>query len=239
MLEVGTTPPPDNSWIGRYEIRRERGRGAMGVVYEAHDSALDRTVALKTIRLPFASTPAELEEFEKRFFAEARVAACLSHPGIVTVHDVARDPETGTLYIALEYLEGRTLAEVIRGGVAMSSLEALRITASIATALHHAHLKGGRSPGHQAVQHHDPGQRRAEDHGLRHRQGGGCPGQAHGRRPGARNTSLHVSRAGSRAQGGRPERPLLPGSHRLRAPYGPSRLRGRQHREDRRPSDRG
>ena len=142
MLEVGATPPPDNSWIGRYEIRRERGRGAMGVVYEAHDSMLDRTVALKAIRLPFTATAADLEEFEKRFFAEARVAACLSHPGIVTVHDVARDPETGTLYMALEYLEGRTLAEVIRGGVAMSSLEALRITASIATALHHAHSKG-------------------------------------------------------------------------------------------------
>ena len=142
MLEAGARPSTDPSRIGRYEIRRERGRGAMGVVYEAHDPALGRPVALKTIRLPFTATAEDLEAFEKRFFAEARVAACLSHPGIVTVHDVARDPETGTLYMALEYLEGRTLAEIIRGGVAMSTSEALRITARIATALHHAHSNG-------------------------------------------------------------------------------------------------
>jgi serine/threonine protein kinase len=128
--------------IGRYEIRRERGRGAMGVVYEAHDPTLGRVVALKTIRLPFTATAADLETFEQRFFAEARIAARLSHPGIVVVHDAARDAETGTLYMALEYLQGRTLAEIVSGGVAMSWREALRITARIAAALHHAHSSG-------------------------------------------------------------------------------------------------
>lgn len=132
----------DPGRIGRYEIRRERGRGAMGVVYEAFDPTLGRRVALKTVRLPYTATPAEVQDFEKRFFAEAQVAARLSHPGIVVVHDAARDPETGTLYMALEYLEGRTLAEIIGGGATMAWREALRITGRVASALHHAHANG-------------------------------------------------------------------------------------------------
>ncbi|HET7746442.1 MAG TPA: serine/threonine protein kinase, partial [Vicinamibacteria bacterium] len=69
--------------IGRYEVRRELGRGMMGVVYEAHDPLLSRTVALKTIHLAFAVTEGERRAFEERFVTEARVAARLSHPGIV------------------------------------------------------------------------------------------------------------------------------------------------------------
>src|SRR5688572_7672807 len=99
--------------IGRYEIRGPLGRGTMGVVYLAHDPALERPVALKTIDLAFSIPAAERESFEQRFLAEARVAARLSHPGIVVVHDVGRDPATGVLFIALEHLQGRTLAEVI------------------------------------------------------------------------------------------------------------------------------
>jgi serine/threonine protein kinase len=91
---------------GRYEIRRELGRGMMGVVYEAHDATLGRLVALKTIQVSRAVSAEEREAFERRFVAEARVAARLSHPNIVTVHDVGRDPESGVLFIALEYLEG-------------------------------------------------------------------------------------------------------------------------------------
>ncbi len=132
-------PPPR---IGRYELRRELGRGMMGVVYEAHDPALRRTIALKTIELAFAVSAEERQSFEQRFFVEARVAARLSHPGIVVVHDVGRDAESGLLFIALEYLPGRTLAEVIRGGTPTEWREALRITAAVAQALHHAHAKG-------------------------------------------------------------------------------------------------
>ena len=82
--------------IGRYELRKEIGRGMMGVVYEALDPALARTIALKTIKLSFGVGVEELETFEEHFFAEARIAARLSHPGIVVVHDVGRDAETGT-----------------------------------------------------------------------------------------------------------------------------------------------
>lgn len=128
--------------IGRYRIQGELGRGMMGVVYEAHDPALGRTIALKTIELAFAVSAEERQSFEQRFFVEARVAAGLSHPGIVVVHDVGRDAESGLLFIALEYLPGRTLAEVIRGGTPTEWREALRITAAVAQALHHAHAKG-------------------------------------------------------------------------------------------------
>ena len=113
----------------------------MGVVYEAHDPTLGRTIALKTIH-PAIAGPQDREAFETRFFAEARVAARLQHPGIVVVHDVGRDPETGTLFIALEHLKGRTLAELTDGGRSLPWREAARILARVARALHHAHTHG-------------------------------------------------------------------------------------------------
>ncbi len=128
--------------IGRYELRKEIGRGMMGVVYEALDPALARTIALKTIKLSFRVGVEELETFEERFFAEARIAARLSHPGIVVVHDVGRDAETGTLYIAMEHLRGRTLADLISEGVSLDWRAALSIVVRIAEALHHAHSEG-------------------------------------------------------------------------------------------------
>ena len=125
--------------MGRYEIRRELGRGAMGVVYEAFDPALGRTIALKTI-LPEVARE-EREAFEERFFTEARIAARLTHPGIVVVHDVGRDAATGTLYIALEYLQGRTLADTSNEGP-QGWAEAFTLGAQVARGLHHAHLLG-------------------------------------------------------------------------------------------------
>ncbi len=110
----------------------------MGVVYEAYDPSLDREVALKTIHPAFAVSPPDRAAFERRFFAEARIAACLSHPGIVTVHDVGRDSRTGVLYFALEHLKGQTLAEKIKGGP-LPWREALRMVRGVAEALHYAH----------------------------------------------------------------------------------------------------
>jgi hypothetical protein len=128
--------------LGRYEIQKELGRGMMGVVYRANDPDLGRLVALKTIKLAFAIPENEKAAFERRFLAEARAAAGLQHPGIVVVHDVGRDAATGTVYIALEYLEGHTLAEATEDGTPMDWRQALRITAKLAEALHHAHAKG-------------------------------------------------------------------------------------------------
>ena len=114
----------------------------MGVVYRALDPALGRSVALKTVALSFAIADDERASFEQRFMAEARVAAGLSHPGIVVVHDVGRDAASGMLYIALELLDGRTLADMVAGGGPLDPAEALRITARVAEALSHAHAKG-------------------------------------------------------------------------------------------------
>jgi hypothetical protein len=133
-----TEPDPIPSAVGRYEILRELGRGAMGVVYEARDPALSRIIALKTI---LSAPLGEKEPFEERFFSEARIAARLSHPGIVVVHDVGRDPASGTLYIALEHLHGRTLAEIADVGP-VDWREVCRLGAQIARALHHAHGQG-------------------------------------------------------------------------------------------------
>jgi serine/threonine-protein kinase len=126
--------------IGRYHVVREIGRGAMGVVYEARDPALDRTVALKVIR-PTEEDAGARTAFEDRFLAEARIAAALQHPGIVVVHDVGRDPDTGALFIALERLRGRTLAELVAAGP-LDWHAVLRLVAQVARALHHAHLAG-------------------------------------------------------------------------------------------------
>jgi serine/threonine-protein kinase len=127
--------------IGRYRIVRELGRGGMGVVYEAEDPLLGRKVALKTIHRGLIADPAAGEMFEKRFFAEAKAAAALSHPGIVVVHDVGRD-DSGRLFIALEYLIGETLDKRLAGGRALPWEEALRVAAGVADALRHAHSRG-------------------------------------------------------------------------------------------------
>jgi serine/threonine-protein kinase len=127
------------STIGRYEILREIGRGAMGVVYAARDPSLDRTVALKVIQPSIEGEAARV--FEERFLAEARIAAALQHPGIVVVHDVGRDERTGALFIALELLRGETLAELGARGP-LDWLAVLRIVSQVARALDHAHRHG-------------------------------------------------------------------------------------------------
>ncbi len=126
---------------GRYAIRRELGRGMMGVVYQAEDTLLGRTVALKTIELAFGVGEESFRHYEERFFTEARVAAKLSHPGIVVCHDVGKDPATGKLFIVFEYLKGRTLAERVLVD-AIGWREALAIMVKVGRAIQHAHANG-------------------------------------------------------------------------------------------------
>ncbi len=130
---TGTLPKT----LGRYEIQAELGRGMMGVVYLALDPALGRTVALKTINVTFAISEQERSMFEQRFVSEARLAAGLSHRNIVVVHDVGRDEATGTPYIALEFLKGQLLSEIVPPPLEWR--EALRIAGRLADALHVAH----------------------------------------------------------------------------------------------------
>ncbi len=133
-------PPPQK--IARYEIQAEIGRGMMGVVYRAQDPLLGRVVALKTIVLSFAVSDEEREAFRARFIQEARSAARLSHAGIVVIHDIGEDPDTRAVYITMEFLQGRTLSEVVSPGRPLPWREALRITARVAEALDHAHSRG-------------------------------------------------------------------------------------------------
>jgi serine/threonine-protein kinase len=128
--------------VGRYQVLRELGRGMMGVVYLARDPDLGRDIALKVIQLPLGATAAEREGFERRFFAEAQSAARLTHPGIVIVHDVGRDPVSGALFMALQLLPGQTLDQVLRSQKRIEWREALRITKKVAEALEHAHSEG-------------------------------------------------------------------------------------------------
>jgi eukaryotic-like serine/threonine-protein kinase len=126
--------------IGRYRIEAEVGRGTMGVVYRATDTVLARTVALKTVGA-FPATAEDAAGFERRFLNEARAAAGLSHPNIVAVHDFGSDPATGTLFMALEFLQGETLEAVARRGP-MEWAQAGRVLARVARALHAAHASG-------------------------------------------------------------------------------------------------
>ncbi len=126
--------------IGRYLIEETLGRGAMGVVYLARDPLIDRRVALKTLRLDLDAEHAE--EFRERFVREARAAGRLNHPGIVTIHDVGEDPESGLMYIAMEYVEGRDLKQLLAAGHRFRPSEAARIAADVANALDYAHSLG-------------------------------------------------------------------------------------------------
>lgn len=137
-------PSPENvpERIGRYEIETELGRGMMGAVYKATDPQLGRTVALKVIRLAFPVSTSERETFEKRFVAEGHIVGRLSHPGIVVVHDVGRDEASGTPYLALEYLHGKSLDILLDEGRVFDWKAALRIIAPVARALAYAHDEG-------------------------------------------------------------------------------------------------
>ena len=139
-LEPNSTALSTLGAADRYLIRRELGRGMMGVVYEALDTVLGRTVAVKTIELAFTVGENDREEFEHRFFTEARVAANLSHPGIVVCHDVGKDPGSGKLFIVFEHLKGRTLGERVAEGP-IPWRESVSIVARVARAIHHAHAQ--------------------------------------------------------------------------------------------------
>ena len=96
--------------IGRYRILRVLGKGAMGVVYLAHDPQIDREIALKTIRFSEAEGSFNPEEAKARFLKEARISGRLhQHPNIVTVFDVGEDG--GTLFLAMEYVPGGSFSQ--------------------------------------------------------------------------------------------------------------------------------
>jgi serine/threonine-protein kinase len=126
--------------IGRYKIVRELGRGAMGVVYHAIDPNIGRPVAIKTINLGAVLKPDEQERMRERLFREARSAGILSHPGIVTIYDVEQQGDLA--YIAMEYVDGPTLDQLLSQPQPMPPDRMFSILAQTAVALDYAHGKG-------------------------------------------------------------------------------------------------
>ena len=123
--------------VGRYRILGELGRGAMGIVYEAEDPSLDRSVALKTIIL--SDDTDTRKDYQKRFLHEAKASARLTHPHIVTVYDFGEEGDLG--YMAMELLEGTELrARMLAGNIL--TVEAVDIAAQVADGLGYAHGRG-------------------------------------------------------------------------------------------------
>src|SRR2546423_3784620 len=128
--------------LGRYEVVRELGKGAMGIVYLAKDPLIGRLVALKTIRAAMHADDDETKEFQQRFIREAQAAGILTHPSIVTVHDIGVDEPTAVSFIAMEYVEGQNLKEVLAQGRPLPFEQVGDIIAQVADALDFAHAKG-------------------------------------------------------------------------------------------------
>jgi serine/threonine protein kinase/Tol biopolymer transport system component len=139
LFSSARTPTPSESIIGHkvgnYEILSLIGAGGMGEVYLARDARLDRQIALKLLPAQFTADPAQVRRFER----EARAASALNHPNIITIHDIDREGDTH--FIATEFVQGRTLREIIEGEK-MEAPEALGIAAQIAGALAAAHAAG-------------------------------------------------------------------------------------------------
>jgi serine/threonine-protein kinase len=127
----------DPQRLGRYQLEREIGRGAMGVVYLGRDTAINRMVAIKAIPLASEFSDAELVEARSRFFREAETAGRLNHPNIVTIYDVGE--ERGLAYIAMEYLKGRHLSDYAKSDNLLEPRKVLEIIARTADALGFAH----------------------------------------------------------------------------------------------------
>ena len=128
-------PLSPDTRLGSYEIVSLLGAGGMGEVYKAKDLKLGRDVAIKVLREDLASDPERLRRFEQ----EARAASSLNHPNIVTIYDIGE--HEGTRYIAMEYVEGRTLREML-SGEPLPTKKLLKLATQIADGLAKAHSAG-------------------------------------------------------------------------------------------------
>jgi serine/threonine protein kinase len=118
---------------GRYEIMSRIGGGGMALVYKGHDMLLHRKVAIKVLRQQFVHD----DEFIHRFRREAQSAASLSHPNVVSIYDVGKEDDIH--YIVMEYVEGKTLKDLIQERAPLPLGEAVHTSIQIADALEHAH----------------------------------------------------------------------------------------------------
>ncbi len=140
MLTGGAKPT-----LGRYEIIKELGKGAMGVVYLGKDPKINREVAIKTMALSQEFEGDELQDVKDRFFREAETAGMLNHPNIVTMYDAGEEHDLA--FIAMEFLDGTDLAPYTKKGKLLPQMATLKIAGKVAEALHYA--------GQQHVVHRD------------------------------------------------------------------------------------
>ena len=227
-------PLTPGSRLGPYEIIAQLGQGGMGIVFRARDTKLEREVAVKVLPRNLAEDPDALARFER----EAKAVAALSHPNILAIHDFGR--EEGTVYAAMELLEGETLRQRLQDG-ALPTRKAVEIALEIAGGLAAAHEKG--------IVHRDlkpenvfllgSGQVKVLDFGLA-RMDPVAPEAARraddvaldGAGPGDGHRGLHGPRAGARQGGGRPRRHLLVRGRALRDAHRQEGLPGREPRGD-------
>jgi len=134
LLEDGAIEKP---MLGRYEVEKELGKGAMGVVYLGKDPKISRVVAIKTMALSQEFEGDELQEVKERFFREAETAGRLSHPNIVTIYDAGEEHDLA--YIAMEFLKGADLAPYCKAGNLLDMKLVISIIIRSADALDFAH----------------------------------------------------------------------------------------------------
>ena len=137
MLVAGSSTIPT---LGRYEITKELGKGAMGIVYLGRDPKINRTVAIKTLRFEEGTEEGALKEMKERFFREAQAAGNLSHPNIVKIYDAGEEQDIA--YMAMELLKGDDLKKWTAKGNLLPVEKALEYMAVSAEALDYAHKNG-------------------------------------------------------------------------------------------------
>ncbi len=136
MVTQPGSPMPGKQYGGRYQVKGSIASGGMAEVFLARDAMLDRLVALKLMHLEFARNSAFIERFRR----EAQAAASLNDPRVVAIYDWGSD--AGTYFIVMEYVEGSTLAEIIRASGPLPISKAVKIAVEVLGGLHLAHQKG-------------------------------------------------------------------------------------------------
>lgn len=140
-LLLDATQPMEKPMLGRYQVEKELGKGAMGIVYLGKDPKIGRQVAIKTMALSQEFEPDELQGVKERFFREAETAGRLSHPNIVQIFDAGEEHDLA--YIAMEFIQGHDLTRYVKKGqTPLSVSEAIRFAAEAAEALDYAHSNG-------------------------------------------------------------------------------------------------